>query len=177
MGRPFAWSAAAVLLAAGMARGDEEPERRWYGYQTLATDLVSLGAIAGAAATGDGNAPKILAGIGIAGYLLGGPLVHLAHGQSGNAGKSVAWRLLAPAGLTLVGVGFGALLDSGRQKDCSEGCGKLFLGATGFTAGVAIAIIADAAFISHEPVPPLPRFSLAPILSRDTRGLAFALRF
>src|SRR5689334_15201926 len=91
--------ATAVLLSAlPRARADE-----WYGWQILIADAVSTGVFfAGANAGGDGG--NALMSLGAAGFVLGGPAIHVAHADYANAGIDLGLR----AGLTVGGSYIGA---------------------------------------------------------------------
>lgn len=79
---PSTWAPVAVPPAGVTLRSDEdsgrEVERRWYGWQTLMVDGISLV-----------TTPII---IGIPGLFLGAPIVHAAHDRWDSAGISFAMR-------------------------------------------------------------------------------------
>jgi len=66
--------------------GPVEPARRWYGTPILVTDGVSYALLA-TAITHERTAPYVLP-LSLAGYGLGGPIVHGAHGRWGAAGRA-----------------------------------------------------------------------------------------
>jgi len=167
---------AAVVLAASTARARSQPSEDAGGYrwQIAATDVAFIGAAAGGLALeGRGvldNLPSnMLMGIGIPGYFLGAPVVHVAHREYGRAGISLALRL----GLPILGGAIGA-----RFASCTPGewlCGLDEFG-KGFATGAIVAAIVDTALIAPgaradaEPEaalaarPPAARMTVAPRL-------------
>lgn len=139
---------AAVLLAASTARAQSQSAEDAGGYrwQIAATDVAFIGATAGGLALeGRGvldNLPSnMLMGIGIPGYFLGAPIVHVAHREYGRAGVSLALRL----GLPILGGAIGA-----RFASCTPGewlCGLDEFG-KGFATGAVVAAILDTAFVA-----------------------------
>lgn len=94
----------------------------WYGWQVLITDGASIAALA--------VAPPA----SVAGYALGGPIVHLAHGRLDNAAASLGTRVLLPPAFAFVA---GALLDDRRGGDFG-GLGMLAGGAVGVVSAMAL---------------------------------------
>src|SRR3954463_1064580 len=100
------------LAAAPSARGQTAPADggNSYRWQVAATGPPVIGAgLAGFALEGRDGAlgyvpSNMLMGIGIGGYFLGGPIVHLAHKEYARAGVSLLVRL----GLPMVGGAIGA---------------------------------------------------------------------
>ncbi len=125
----------------------------WYGYQTLGTDGLAL-LLLGAGVAADGDNGEMLAKFSIGTYLLGAPLVHVAHDRSTRALGSLALR----AGLPLVGYMIGSALEhdepvcEGDIHDCyyDDSIGESVLGVM---AGVAIASIVDAAMLADSAPP------------------------
>jgi len=78
--------------------------KHWYGWQTLLVDLGSVLTIP-------------LGGVGLAGYALGAPIVHLAHGQVGRGVGSLGLRLALP----LVGGAVGCRVSGSDQHDIGGG--------------------------------------------------------
>lgn len=106
---------------------------RWYGWQVLVVDGVSLLV-----------ATPALPPLGVAGYVLGAPIVHAAHGSWGTAAGSVGLRV----GLPLLGAFVGSEgLDRGSCRELCVG------GVIGAGAGILTAIALDAAALSWETVP------------------------
>jgi len=113
---------------------------RWYGGYTLLTDGFSLAsAIAGALAEPDGGPFFLIAG---SGYLFGGPIVHLVHGNPGRAAASLGLRVALP--IAFVGVS-AALDDCHGRESC--GLGSLVIGVP---LGMAAAIALDAAALARD---------------------------
>lgn len=121
----------------------DQPGREWYGYQTLLVDMAGIGMGLGAAG---GGYP--LAITGLATYLVGGPVVHAAHGNGAKVAIDIGVRLGAPT----AGAMTGALLA------CAGGCRGDFGplagvvgGAFGAGIGALTAIVIDAAVLAREP--------------------------
>lgn len=114
----------------------KRPSRRWYGWQTLLLDGVTIGAIATGVATDN---PSV-AYAAFAGYVLSGPIVHGAHGRWGIAAASGGMRLLTPVtflGLTVSpGEGYPAGTVEYRR--------------TMIALGFAIPVIVDATLLCWE---------------------------
>lgn len=176
---------ALLLLAAPVARADEplpplpsaageatapasppetEMESRWYGWQILIVDGASIVTM------------PIL--VGLAGYVLGGPIVHAAHDRWGIGALSLGARLAGPT--------LGILAMGGA--DCKgDFCGLGLLVGAAVGAGVAVAI--DAALLAHEDVPvtrrseraATPIFSIKPSIApeltprRELHGVSFGV--
>lgn len=102
-----------------------------------------------------------IAGVGIAGYLVSAPVVHVLHRRPGAAMMSGLLRLGLPLGGYMLGAAFGS-------SSCTGRCGGSFLspaevwGAIGAAVGVITAPIIDAAVLptstrfDRPPVTPLP---------------------
>jgi hypothetical protein len=82
---------------------------------------------------------------GLPAYVLGGPIVHGAHGYWGRAAVSLVLR----GGLPLAGAALGAS-GCGGGSDCANGV------ATTAILGMAIASLIDLAALSWEPATPAP---------------------
>jgi hypothetical protein len=148
----------------------------WYGWQTLLADGASIGLIiGGGVATGSGSNSSIgsmLSTVGSLGYLIGGPIVHLANGRPLPALGSLGLRAGLPVGGGLVGILVGlAACDRSSGGDFGSGLCVVALGALGFVGGAIAAIAADAAWLARKPVEPpkpqqgmrwLPDLSLSP---------------
>ena len=108
-----------------------EVERRWYGWQTLIADGLSIGL-----------APV---GVGVVGYFLGAPIVHWAHGNVDEGFGSLAIRggsaLLILAGAICV---FSSRKDT-RPDECVA---PIVLGVGGIIAAIPI----DAAVLAYDEV-------------------------
>lgn len=152
-----------LVLAASAARADEatpggppaayapmppaEPApSRWYGWQTLTTDGASLlVAIMGGAASSSG-----IGYVGLGGYLLGAPVVHLAHGNPGRGAASFVLR----AGLPVLGFAAGYALFHHPDRSSGDwnfsGLGEGALMALG---GMGACVALDAALFARESSP------------------------
>ena len=132
----------------------------WYGWQTLVTDGagVSLFVASAAASAHSQRAATGLVYGGAATLVLGGPVVHAAHGRWGAAAGSLALR-----------VGLPALAVLALSQPCEGECGAQYLfGLFAFTAPVAL----DACALSWERAPAAaaipsagPRFRIQPYAS------------
>ncbi len=76
-------------------------EKVWYGYQTLVIDGIALATLLGGVASKSGP----VTGVGLGTYVLGTPIVHMAHGNIGPGFGSLGLRLIVP----LIGSGIGAI--------------------------------------------------------------------
>ena len=123
--------AVAACLAYGTARAEPlaydelnapQPPLDWYGWQILLVDLASTAAIVGGSvAAQDGGTAIAIPIVGGAGYLAGGPLVHLAHGEGDRATRSALLRAFVPLGAGALGAGLGALsAGSGSNEICAS---------------------------------------------------------
>lgn len=162
---------AAILLSSSLAAAqapgqtleyvpDDEPitapalalETVSYRKQVLLADGLSVAAIAlGPVLARDGSGGK-LAMLGVAGYVFGAPLVHLAHGRGGAAFKSLGLRTALPMLGAIAGFKLGPNDLMCGQSESSEtghgggGCpGGSISGAIG---GLLIGSIAAAAIDS-----------------------------
>ena len=117
-------------------------ESRWYGWQILIVDGASIVTM------------PIL--VGLAGYVLGGPIVHAAHDRWGIGALSLGARLAGPT----VGI-----LAMGGADCKGDFCGLGLLVGAAVGAGVAVAV--DVALLAREDVPVTrsPERAAAPIFS------------
>jgi hypothetical protein len=138
----------------GQGPGDRQPPSRsaWYGWQTLLVDGVSLTVLV---ATGVAENNKYLPWdayafpvyTGLAGYLLGPPIVHAARDHWGKAGGSAAMR--AGSLLILTGAIVECLQENTQNENSGCTSNPLFwFGVLSVPATVAL----DAALIAHEDV-------------------------
>ena len=160
-------SAPSMLPGTPMLVMQSEPDLD-YRWQVIAADGVSLAF----AFSGNMNATSL----GIAGYVVGAPLIHVVHGEGGRGGTSLVLRVALP----LVGVYAGQALArrscSGDDLDCDDGS---FGGAIlGLGLGVLTAMVVDAALIAR-PVKRKPTMTWVPQLTaaHDRVGLGVAGRF
>lgn len=121
----------------------EMTEREWYGWQNMLLDLAAVGIFVGGWAADDGN----IVGAGYMGYILGGPIIHWAHGNVGKGFASFGVRVGIPLGGFLVGglfgYGFGGGSDgNGKFKSFGSDSNGPVVGAT---IGGALAVILTSA--------------------------------
>jgi hypothetical protein len=126
------------------------PAPAWYGTETLLVDAAALGLlIVGASvggATRDTKVSEAFALAGLGTYVLGGPIVHLAHDRPYAALGSLGLRVGAPVVAGFVGMAI-------EQSSCSPGtwfCGLAGL-LLGGTVGVIGAVAIDSAAIAWAP--------------------------
>mgnify|MGYP003379932670 CR=1 FL=1 len=91
--------------------------------------------------------------VGLATYVLGGPIVHAVHGHGGKAGIDLAVRLGAPAVGMAIGAGIGCATFSCGKGEFSA-IGAVILGGVGAGVGVLTAVVIDAAVLANEPAAP-----------------------
>jgi hypothetical protein len=140
---------------------------RWYGGQTLFVDGTSIGLVVlGATQESSG-----LIGLGVSGYLLGGPIVHWAHGHAGKGFGSLGLRVGLPIGGALAGVGL-ANCHGGGGGYC--GLGEALVG---FSLGIIGAIVIDSAALAYEDVPveSRPTARVAPSLQVSQSSVCLGL--
>jgi hypothetical protein len=150
-------------------------ERRWYGWQTLATDGAAITLLAGTALLTDGAPPGPLPTtgyvLGTLSYAFGGPIVHFAHGNPGWGFASFGLRVPAPVITSLGAMGVYCGLQPG------EYCGLIGVPFAG--AAILAAIAIDAAVFAYDDVPvesvgDTP-FRILPIASVTRRGASLGL--
>lgn len=119
---------------------EDEPsstETKWYGWQTLITDGASLLVT-----------PIVPVG-GAGGYLLGGPIVHIAHGRPATAAASLGVRIGAP----LLGWFTGKALAAHECSSCSSRLVGGIYGVIGAGLGATAAVAIDAAVLGRKRAP------------------------
>jgi hypothetical protein len=131
---------AAALILALLAPARAHAEKEWYGHHVLAADTGGLWIFCAGAATG--RPAVMIAGAGV--LVLGGPAVHVAHGNYGRAGISLALRV----GPTALGFGAGLAREvSPSWRGVVRGAFTPFLiGAMGYVVGA----IVDIAVVARE---------------------------
>ena len=149
---------APVLVAAFLsvepplaAPESQQADAVWYGAPAAVADGVALVLMASAW----GTKQEALLFFGGAGYLLGGPIVHLANGRGERALGSLGLRLLA-AGLATGAVVADFYLRRACDPDAGPPCGAPV---TGLIAGGALmlgAAILDDVWLAHGPDLPSP---------------------
>ncbi len=150
--------------------------QRWYGWQTLTSDLASVGLLMGGfqAADGyglfDGGTPpmaNVMATLGAAGYLAGAPTLHFIHDRPARALGSFGLRVSLP----ILGGALGSGLATCPPPRGDYGnCGLAEL-IVGVSAGALAAIVLDGSLLAWEPAraasPATARLGFAPLLSSD----------
>jgi hypothetical protein len=140
-------------------------ESHWYGWQTLLTDggAIALPVIASTFRNEPATTVALCAGAGA--FVLGAPIVHLAHRRRGAFGLSLGLRLALPA-LAL------AVFSQPCRGECGEQMLVLLL--------LPAPIVLDATAFSWEKRPVLPKMSwtVSPLrLPGGKIGLGVAGRF
>lgn len=163
-----------------------EAPQRWYGWQPLMVDLGSIATMVGGGfVRGAGTAPIEIVGGG--GYLLGAPLIHLAHDHPGSAGTSLALRTLLPGAAALIGVLIAwAAFPNGTQTQSGDSHGAVDKsvyqaagGFIGFGAGAIAGMVVDDAIVAKEkappPVPPDSHPTIEPRVAGVRGGATFGI--
>ena len=119
--------------------GGKRRTKIWYGYQTLAVDALAVGMMW----VGLERKAKTLGWAGVGTYMLGAPLVHLAHGGSRTPLKSFGLRLV-PAVIVVVGL-------ASCVVTMGAGCGLVVVG----LLTVPVMPVIDAAVLGYDRVEPL----------------------
>jgi hypothetical protein len=124
----------------------------WYGWQVLLADGSWL--VLGPALGSSNKTAEIGATISVGGYLLGGPIVHAAHGNPGAALGSLGLRLALPLGGGLLGgtLGYAVFNGSKSQIDYGGLYGFYFGFLVGGAVGMITAVVCDVAALSNEKV-------------------------
>jgi hypothetical protein len=149
-----------------------ESARRWYGWQTLATDAAAI-AMASSVPLTHENTSRTYEGAVIVmtatTYLLGGPVVHVAHDKVGTGAGSLGLRVGCPLLLGAAGYALGGGPGSGGDNGW---IGGVMGGIVGGTLGVVVAMTIDASVLAydHGPQPPTaspprPQAAFAPTAS------------
>ena len=139
----WAIAIAIVALAPRLARADDADRA-----PVIAIDLISDVAIAAGVFNVASTAPA-----GMVGYALGAPIVHAAYGKWARAGESFGVRLAVP----LVGAAIGCGLHSGQRGEDDEELSCWPGALAGVAAGMVVAQIFDAAYLSRASDEPTPR--------------------
>jgi hypothetical protein len=125
-------------------------DHRWYGWQTLTSDAISIGVFAAGMRDDESKGATF---VGLFGYLFGAPFIHGMHRQTGKSLGSFALRAGLPTVGAIVGYESEGCDQSNDEPDDGYLCGVE--GAmTGLLLGTAIAIAVDAAVLAHEEVEP-----------------------
>jgi len=184
----------AVIFAAGSARAqsadvpananDTVPKKsHWYGWQTLATDGAALSLIMVGTAEGAGDfwerneTAENITRAGAVTYLLGPPVVHVAHGRPLAGLGSLGLRAGAPTIGWFAGAGLGRCPAWDVYGSCSDAI------AAGVFLGYATAVTLDAAVLARESAPAersataRPRVSPGIAVTGKSRALVLAGTF
>ncbi len=153
----------------------EDAGTKSYWYQTLGADGLAF-AFTLAGARGNGDAGVTL---GLGTYLLGAPIIHVAHGRPGRAVGSVAMRI----GLPFLGAMVGAALEP--KHNCRPGVDSFECGddegpsgevVLGLLLGVVGASLIDATVMADGDAPAAkPQRTLAPTARASQHGIALGL--
>jgi len=81
----------------------EQPQTTWYGWQTLLADGAAAGLVGLAILSPDGNGANVLGTASFVTYLVGGPIIHWAHGHGAKGWGSLGLRVGLPLAGTLAG--------------------------------------------------------------------------
>lgn len=127
---------------------DKKSETEHYGLQSAAFDVASLGIAAAALSTNSEGLGYVSLGT----YLVGSPIVHLAHGEPLRALGSLGLRAAVPTISGFVAVGI-----SGEK-----GLGGLFPAAIGVGIGAAVAMVIDDVLLAQHEVRPEPTIAFSP---------------
>jgi hypothetical protein len=137
----LATAAVVVALSSSPARAEEKR----YGYQVAAPDAVGWVLVLVGSQSENWGA----AALGVGGILLGGPIVHAAHGHWGRAGASLGLRVGAPLAGVSLGAGLG-VASGGGGKGALDGIVYAIVGAgLGYVAAAAVDIV----YLAREDVP------------------------
>jgi len=135
-------------------RAPKSQEKRYLDYRPtlVLTDAAALGLFATALAWGDGPQTEIAyAGAGV--YVLGGPTVHLAHGQPKQSIVSLVMRAGLPAAAGAFGFTVGVIACSTTMH---HGLGCLAYavpyGAVGVVGAGIAAMVVDDGFLGRVPI-------------------------
>jgi hypothetical protein len=109
----------------------EKGASRWYGWQTLMCDGISVV-----------TSPLL---IGLGGYVIAPPIVHWVHGNVGRGFADLGIRIGAPIALSLLGY---TAFHSSHGSDDGGAAGAI----GGFLLGMVGAIVIDATVLAYQPV-------------------------
>ena len=142
---PGPWSSSTPGLPAAPSK------RGWYGWQTLivfgvSASITLTGLITESAVGTDGAALLAIPFAG-AGFVLGGPVVHWAHGNIGRGFGVLGLNIGAPA--VTAGLGVGIACASGACSRSGDGAGIFLSLVLGGSAGLLAAMIVDVSVLSH----------------------------
>ncbi|HEY3664369.1 MAG TPA: hypothetical protein VGL19_00155 [Polyangiaceae bacterium] len=133
----------------------------------LTSDAISISLLAVGSSASSNNGT--VGSLGIAGYALGAPVIHLAHSRPGMTAASLGIRLPLPIVGAAIGMGLQDCSSSQASND-DWFCGGTGLVA-GFFVGMALASALDASLFAWDKPEPKAStgasFGLTPVLSAD----------
>jgi hypothetical protein len=142
-----------------------EPRKHWYGAETLVSDGVSAALLAGGLL--DTAGPYFI-GASALGYSLGAPVIHFAHRRPVEGFTSFVLRVPAPL-----------LVGGGTALAYCSRVGGEYCGVAGLPPALtlmAVAVVIDAVFLSHEVERAEPPRPYAAVPLRITPTLAITQR-
>lgn len=149
-----------------------DSDRPWYGWQTLTTDGVAVGAMVSIGLVRDWGVAGALGLVGTSSYLLGAPIIHAAHGRWGAAFGSLGLRTVP----ILLSVGIASCGLAHPFGEVSGACAGLIPLAVLTTLAP---IVLDPALLAYDD-PPDPRGAvvmIAPWATPNSGGLSLARQF
>lgn len=148
-------------------------KERWYGWQTLALDGLALTALVATPSqyVDDESAGTGLFYAAIGTFVLGGPIVHAAHGNWGRAAGSAALRLGA---ILLTGLAIEASKCPYEHCDATE---QIVVGGLVGFALIPPVIAVDSAVLARETVEVKPMFVPTASLTKDGGWVGMTGRF
>ncbi|HEU4404849.1 MAG TPA: hypothetical protein VFS43_06115 [Polyangiaceae bacterium] len=148
-----------------------------YGRQTVLSDLAALSLLGVAWVAQDETFAYASLGV----YALGAPAVHIANGQPGKAGASLALRLGVPAATFVAAYGASKILceRGGGSDSLGEGLGQAvcILAVFGVVTPAAFLVPSaiDADRLAKKAVRPGPALSVMPTLMPTRQGAMVGL--
>jgi len=143
-----------------------------YRLQTLAADGLALVFVLAASGT-HGTDADHYAQLALGTYLLGGPIVHAAHGRTGRALGDLGLRIAIPVVAAYIGAGLGSRNNGcGGGDYCDEGDGALAGAALGLVGGMLTASIIDSALLAKGDERPQ---TITPTIAPTQGGMSFGV--
>lgn len=93
----------------------KKPEKEWYGWQTLGVDAGAFVLMA----AGQATKTYSVFDVGLGAYFLGPPIVHVVHGNAGQAFGSLGLRAITPWVGVAIGLTVSVFFLSSSKKDCT----------------------------------------------------------
>jgi hypothetical protein len=132
----------------GRRANQEVGPRRWYGWQVMSADAITLAAAGSTALLTDavdGDPSTVGSAVFAGGYVLGGPTVHALQGRYGRAAGSLALRVGGPLLFGMIG----------HHLDTADSEGGDDLGDSariGVVLGTAAALLLDWSSLAWAPI-------------------------